>query len=63
MKGKSILVLILAVLIGACTFLIFSSLGVIDSSANLIKGLLVCIGLPVVLGCAAFFVGKKLKRK
>lgn len=63
MKGMNIFILLTAILIGMCAFLMFSTTGMINSFANLLKALFISIGIPTVLGCVALVVGKVLTKK
>ena len=62
MKRMNMFILLVVTFIGICTFLMFSATGMINSFANLLKALFISIGLPTVLGGAALFVRKILKK-
>lgn len=62
MRGKKMKVIIIAISVGICAFLIFAFMGMLDTTANILKAVLISVGIPIVLGCAAAIVGPLLSK-
>lgn len=64
MKGKKLKVLILfvAICVAISVFLIFAFLGMLDTSTNVVKAVLISIGFVILLGCVAQIVSSLFKR-